>query len=169
MPRPTLDEVLDVPDPMLNDNFELEITKVPGGGDGRQLRIQCKSGVKPGMTLGEIEVELFGHKVKHAGRKTFSGTMQISFVEAHDGRIVKQLEGWSETARATDTQTGSFKADYSTTATLTIYDQTGNAALVYEIYGVWPTEVADYQFDGSGGSNLTNDATFSYDYYKRIS
>lgn len=168
MPKVTLTEVLGIPDPMLNDNFELTFTKIPGGGDGRKMRLQCRSGVKPGMSVQEVEVELFGHKVKHVGRKTFSGSMSVGFIESYEGRIVEGLENWAEVCRGTDTQSGAFKKDYAVTATLTIFDQTGAEALVYEIYNVWPTEVPEYSFDGAGGSAIQADATFAYDWYKRI-
>lgn len=168
MPKVTLTEVLGINDPMLNDNFELVFPNIPGGGDGRQLRLQCRSGVKPGMSIQEVEVELFGHKVKHAARKTFSGNMSVGFVESYEGRIVDSLENWAETIRGTDTQSGTFKSQYAVTATLVIFDQTGAPALTYEIYNVWPTEVPEYSFDGSGGSVIQADATFAYDYYKRL-
>jgi hypothetical protein len=168
MPKPTLDDVLNVGDPMLNDNFELTFTRVPGGGDGRQLRVQCKSGVKPGMSVQQAEMELFGHKTLHAARKTFSNSMSISFHESYDGIINTTLEDWSELCRSTDTQSGSFKRDYATTARMTIVDQVGDTALEYDIFNVWPTEVPDAQFDGSGGTAMTVDATFAYDYYKRV-
>ncbi len=167
MPKPSLDEVLNVGDPMLNDNFDLVFTRVPGGGDNRTLRVQCKSGVKPGMSVQQAEMELFGHKTVHAARKTFSNSMSISFHESFDGVINTTLEDWSEMCRETDTQSGNFKRDYATNAVMTIYDQTGAEALNYTIYNIWPTEVPDAQFDGSGGTAMTVDATFAYDYYKR--
>lgn len=168
MPKPTLDEVLDVGDPMLNDNFDLQFTPVPGGGDGRTLRIQCKSGVKPGMSVAQAEMELFGHKTVHAARKTFSNSMSISFHESYDGIINTTLEDWSEMCRATDTQSGNFKRDYTSTGRMTIYDQTGAESLNYDIFNCWPTEVPDASFDGAGGTAMTVDATFAFDYYKRV-
>lgn len=167
MPKPSLDDVLNVGDPMLNDNFDLIFIRVPGGGDQRTLRVQCKSGVKPGMSVQQAEMELFGHKTVHAARKTFSNSMSISFHESYDGIINTTLEDWSEMCRETDTQSGNFKRDYATNAVLTIYDQTGAEALSYTIYNIWPTEVPDAQFDGAGGTAMTVDATFAYDYYKR--
>lgn len=168
MPKPSLDDVLNVGDPMLNDNFDLTFTRVPGGGDGRALRVQCKSGIKPGMSVATAEMELFGHKTMHAARKTFSNSMSISFHESYDGIINTSLEDWSEICRSTDTQSGSFKRDYATTARLTVYDQTGAPALDYDIFNVWPTEIPDATFDGAGGTAMTVDATFAYDYYKRV-
>lgn len=169
MSKVTLTEVLGVNDPMLNDNFELTFTKVPGGSvaDGRQLRLQCRSGVKPGMSITEVEIELFGHKVKHAARKVFSGSMSVGFVESHEGRITTVLENWAESIRGTDTQSGTIKKYYATIATLNIFDQTGAVSLSYRIYNVWPTQVPDYSFDGAGGSVIQVDVEFAYDYYER--
>lgn len=119
------------------------------------------------MSVQQAEMELFGHKTVHAARKTFSNSMSISFHESYDGVINTTLEDWSEMCRETDTQSGNFKRDYATNAVMTIYDQTGAEALNYTIYNIWPTEVPDAQFDGSGGTAMTVDATFAYDYYKR--
>lgn len=168
MAKPSLDDVLAVADPMLNDNFDLTFTSVPGGGDGRALRIQCKSGIKPGMTLEQAEVELFGHKTVHAARKTFSNSMSITFHESYDNKITQSLEDWSEFCRSHETQSGNFKADYAVKARITIYDQTGAEVVSYDIFNCWPTEVPDAQFDGSGGEAMTIDATFAYDHYKRV-
>lgn len=168
MPKPTLEEILNIRDPMLNDNFDLTFASVPGNGDPRKLRVQCKSGVKPGMSLQQAEMELFGHKTLHAARKTFSNSMSISFHESYDAIINRTLERWSETARKTQTQSGTFKAGYTTTATLNTYDQTGAKAQSWRIYNVWPTEVPDAQFDGAGGTAMTVDATLAYDYYEPI-
>lgn len=167
MPKPTLDEVLNISDPMLNDNFDLVFASIPGGGDKRSLRIHCKSGVKPGMSVQQAEVELFGHKTLYAGRKTFSNSLSISFHESYDAEMTTALEDWSERCRNTDRQTGSFKRDYAVTGTLTVYDPTGSRAKQWDIYNCWPTEVPDMQFDGAGGTALTVDATFAYDYYER--
>ena len=167
MPKPNLDEVLNIGDPMLNDNFDLVFASIPGGGNNRAMRIHCKSGIKPGMSVQQAEVELFGHKTVHAARKTVSNSMSISFHESYDAEMNITLENWSEMCRSTDTQSGNFKRDYAVTATLTIYDQTGAPVVEYEIFNCWPTEVPDAQFDGAGGTAMTVDATFAYDYYKR--
>lgn len=168
MPKPTLEEVLNVGDPMLNDNFDLIFSRIPGGGSNRQLRIQCKTGIKPGMSIQQAEMELFGHKTVHAARKTFSNSMSIGFHESYDAVINIALENWSEVCRSTDTQSGNFKRNYAATATMNIYDQEGKKAASWEIYNVWPLEVPDATFDGTGGTAMTVDATFAYDYYKRM-
>ena len=167
MPKPNLDDVLNVHDPMLSDNFDMTFSSVPGGGDQRQLTIQCKTAIKPGTTLNEVEVELFGHKVMHASRRVWSNDMSIEYIEDANGSITTQLENWAEVIRETETQHGAFKADYAVDAIFTIYDQPGNTVMEYKIINCWPSQVPDLQFDGTGGQNLTLSASFKFDHVER--
>jgi len=168
MPKPTLDDVLNVKDPMLNDNFDFTFASIPGGGSVRQMTVQCKTAVKPGVTLAEVEVELFGHKTMHAARKTFSNSFTLEIIENSKGEMAKMLEDWAEKIRATDTQHGSFKADYAVTGTMTMYQQDGSVAAQYEIKNCWVSEVPEESFDGAGGGIITLSTTFKFDVYKRI-
>lgn len=163
MPKPTLENVLAVKDPMLNDNFELIFPSVPGGSKQRELHIQCKSATKPGTTLTEIEVELFGHKVMHGARRTWSNDMTVEFIEDYEGTITHELELWAEAIRARTSQHGEFKAAYAVNATFNIYDQNGKKAMQYKIVNCWPSQVPDMQFDGSGGATQTLSVTFKFD------
>lgn len=43
MPKPSLDEVLNVGDPMLNDNFDLVFTRVPAA----VTTVRCACNVSP--------------------------------------------------------------------------------------------------------------------------
>lgn len=167
MPKPTLDDVLNVKDPMLTDNFDFKFSTIPGGGDVRTLTVQCKSAVKPGMTIQEVEMELFGHAVQHAAKKVFSKTFNLEIIENSKGTIMKMLEDWFEKIRGTESQHGVFKAGYAVKGTLTIYDQTGAVAAVYEIRNCWPNEYPETQFDGAGGQLVTITAGFKYDVYTR--
>jgi hypothetical protein len=91
----------------------------------------------------------------------------VSFVETYEGKITTTLEEWAQKCRATETQHGEFKSGYTANGQIKIYDQTGADSLTYDIFNLFPTEVPELQFEGSGGANITNDATFAYDYYKR--
>ncbi len=167
MAKPSFDDVSSVADPMLNDNFVLTFPSIPGGGDGRKLKLQCKTAVKPGTTLAEVEVELFGHKLMHAARRTWSNEISVEFVEDNTGTITKALEGWAEIIRAAKTQHGAFKATYAVDATLQIFDQTGAVVMTYTLRRCWPSQVPDIQFDGSGGAIITLGASFKFDIVER--
>lgn len=169
MPKVTLDEAYSLLDPMLNDNFELLFTDIPGdNNDGAELRIKCLSASLPGASLNPVEVELFGHKLLFAGRKTFSHSMNIAYHEVYDGRTYKQLKSWAAVGRATQTQTGGFHDDYMRSAIFTVFDQTGAEAAQWEIHRMFPTEISEYQFEGSGGQAIRQDATFAYGYVENI-
>lgn len=163
MGKVTLDEAQTILDPLLSDNFELTIPKPPVG-DAERLRIHVKTAVKPGMTLEEALVEVFGHAINHAARKTFSRTMSVTYVENKDLVITKIFEEWNELIRGTETQTGAFKSEYATDAYFTIFDQKGNEVAKYKIRGIWPKTTPELSFD-NGAQALEAPIEFSYDTY----
>lgn len=168
MPKPTLDNILSISDPMLSDNFELIFGNVPsisGTGNTEALRLQCKTASKPGMSMEQVSYDLFGHTVKFAGKLTFSHTMSINYVETWKGDATRTLENWLEVGRGVQSGHGKFKAEYASPATLIIYNQMGEISLQYKIVNMWPTEVPEVEFDGSSAEPVTLAATFSFDYY----
>jgi hypothetical protein len=168
MAKPNLQSVLTIADPMLSDNFELLFGTVPsvnGSGNTQALLLQCKTVVKPGMTIEQVTYDLFGHTVEFAGRLTYSHTMAIEFVENWQGTITRTLENWMSVARDPITQHGALKAQYTSDAILNIYNQLGNVSLSYKIINMFPTEIPDLSFDGSASTALSVSATFSYDRY----
>lgn len=170
--RPTLDEVLQIPDPMLSDNFELFFDKIPGDGvtgSAAAMRIQCKTATKPGMTVEQVALELFGHTVEFAGRLTFTHTMSVEYVENWKGTITRTLEKWIELSRSHKTQSGNFKKDYTANATLNIFNQAGNISLSYQLTNIFPTNTGELAFDGASATALSVSAEFSFDSYELLS
>ena len=167
MPKPTLSDVLDVADPMLSDNFDLTFASIPGGGNNKKFTIQCKTAMKPGTSIQEVEIELFGHKVMHAAKRTWTNELALEFVEDNKGTITKALEDWSEKIRKTETQHGDFKKDYAVDAVFKIYDQKGEVAMEYKLINCWPSQVPDLQFDGTGGTAISVAASFKFDHVER--
>lgn len=172
--KPKLGEVsASIQDPMFSDNYLLEIGSIPTAfnyqtaGDQRPMVLQCRTAAKPGVTIENVEVALFGHTLEYVGRKTFSHDMSVEFVENRDGQIQTLLESWAEFCRSTSNQLGAYKADYARTATLTIFDVRGETKLVYKIYGLWPSSIPEITFDGQGANLITLSVTFKYDYYSQ--
>ncbi len=166
MPKPTLGQLAaSVLDPMLSDNFLLDIPNIPGGGDYTALRIQCQSAVKPGMTINAVEVQVFGHTLEFAGNKTFNHDMTIEYVENRSAQITTQLENWANLIRSTQSQHGAFKKDYARSGYFTIFDNMGNIVREYEIFGMWPSVVPDISFNGQSSSIINLSTTFKFDYY----
>ncbi len=166
MAKPTLDQLqASVLDPMLSDNFLLDIPDVPGGGNAQALRIQCQSATKPGVTINAVEVQVFGHTLEFAGNKTFNHDMTIEYVENRQAEITTALESWAQLIRQTATQTGAYKKDYARSARFYIYDNMGVTVRDYTVYGLWPSVVPDISFNGTSSSIINLSTTFKFDYY----
>jgi len=55
MPKPNIDRIQSaIPDPMLSDNFQLNIPRVPGAGNAIPLLLQCRTAIKPGFTINNV-------------------------------------------------------------------------------------------------------------------
>ena len=151
MPKVNLTEVVSIGDPLLSDNYELLIPTLPDGvanqdAASRSLRIQCRTAIKPGTTIEEVLIEVFGHTLRYAGKRTVTGSMSVEYVENNRFDIYTILEQWSDVARTFEEQGGATKDEYSVTATFIIYDQSGTDAGIiatYDIIGCWPKTVPD--------------------------
>lgn len=173
MPKPQLKDVMSViRDPMVSDHFTLEIPLVPtGSSDAETLMVQCQSATKPGETIDEVAVALFGHTVVYAGRKVFNHDLNVTFVENVRGTIVRMLEKWAEIIRGSETQHGAFKQGgdgYAKDGKLTIWDNKGEAVLIYAMYNMWPATIPETQYDGTASNLITHAVGFKFDWYERI-
>jgi hypothetical protein len=168
--KPQLGKVISViKDPMLSDQFTLEFPSVPtGDADSEPLMIHCQQATKPGLTLNEVQVQLFGHTLVYAGNLTYSHDMSTTFVENVRGGIMRIIENWAEKCRNHLTQHGGFYNDYARDGKLTIFDNAGAAALIYKIVGMWPNTVPETQFDGTNANLITHSVGFKYQYYECI-
>lgn len=165
MPKPSLGDIASsVLDPMLSDNFSLDIPNVPTGDSTTALYMQCQQATKPGVTINAVEVQLFGHTVEHAGNLTYNHDMSVQYLENRKAQILSILERWAEYAKSHDSQHGAYKSEYARDGYLKIYDQKGNTVKTYRIVNMWPSQVPDVQFDGSNSSIITLGVTFKFDY-----
>lgn len=169
MAKPELGLVLStIKDPMLSSQFTFEIPNVPtGSGDEQYLLVQCQQALKPGWTINNVEVQLFGHTVEYAGNKTFSHDMSVTYVENSRGTILRCFEKWGEICRASKTQLGAVSDDYKRDTKLTIFDTTGAAVLIYTIYGCWPNTLPDTQMDGTADNLISHQIGLKYDWYEK--
>lgn len=150
-------------DPMLSDNFMLNIPNVPGGGNAGPLRMQCRTASKPGSTYNSVEVQVFGHTLEFASNLTYGHDLSVDYVENSSAQITKTLEAWGKLIRDPETQHGEFKKVYATDGKFTIFDQKGNVVREYTIENMWPSQIPDLSFDGSSSSSLSLSVTFKYD------
>lgn len=167
MAKVTIQEVASLADPLTSDLFELVFGNIPGGvGDKNKLRIQCQQISLPAKSIEPVQVDLHAHTLMFAGRMTFSHDLSITFVEDNKMSIFNALNGWAEYTRNKRNQLGNYKADYSTTADLYVYDQTGLEIRKFQLHGLWISGVPEYQFDGSAANLITASASFQMDWWE---
>lgn len=165
MPKPTIGDIAaSVPDPMLSDNFVLDIPSLPIGVSARPLLMQCRTATKPGMTINAVEVQLFGHTLEHAGNLTYNHDMSVEYLENRKAEILTILEGWAEFVRSHDTQHGAYKSEYARDGYLRIFDQKGIKVKEYRIVNMWPSQVPDVSFDGQSSNIIALSVTWKFDY-----
>lgn len=168
MPKVNLDEAISIADPLLSDNYELLFPNLPApvvaAGAVESLRIQCKTAVKPGATIEEVLVEVFGHKIRHAGQRLVSGSMAVEYVENSQMSVYTPIEQWADACRVFNTQAGLLKAEYAVPAIFRIFSQDGTTVVAeYDIIGVWPKTVPELSFDGTSAQAIPVSMEFSYD------
>lgn len=179
--KPTLGDVETILDPMLSDNYEFLIPKLPDGvnsiggiAGNRMLRLYCKSATKPGIENTPVDVDLYGHKLKFSGRTTYDNTMTVEFVENRNGEVIQLLEDWHEMVRSPAYQLGRYKSGKgggsdgykAEKAIITIVDQPGITVAVYELYNIFPTTLPEMQFTGEDATVISQSITFSYDWWE---
>ena len=170
MGKVSLTEFKTVGDPLLSDSFELVIPTLPTGLNaeaGRWLRIQVKNMIKPGQTIEEALQEAHGHALRFAGKKSFTGSLSLEFVENAQMRAHQTIEDWMNLCRTTEDQRGLTKAEYAVTSLLNILDIKGAQVSQYKIEGFWPKSISELTFDGMGTA-VPVSAEFSFDDYKRV-
>lgn len=164
MARSSYAENRSLPDPLFSYNFDLVIPNVPGGGDGRMLKLKCMSTSIPGVSLDDVEVTLHGATSMYAGREIYTHTLQATFLETRDLSTRDALNGWIAFARSARTNTGTYKVQYATDADLLLYDDTGsNVIRTIRMEGFYCKAMDDAAVDGSSSTAVTIGATFSYD------
>lgn len=185
MAKVTLTELQSLPDPLTSDLYELVIGLIPGSaasnataggagvatnssGSANALRIQCQQVSIPSKTVEAVQVDLAANTLMFAGRMTFDHTMNITFVENRRMDIFNTLNGWAEYCRNKETQLGQYKAKYSTTAELYVYDQIGTVIKMFKIFGLWINVIPEYQFDSSAANLITCASQFQYDYWEAV-
>ena len=155
-----------VVDPAQPWNFDLFFDRLPTGlsGDVRSLTIRCQSTSVPGASFEAVEVELHGVKLRFRGKKQYNGTFDVTFAENVDWSTYKLFKQWHDLQLSWQRNTGSSSSVYKVSATLTTYDDAGNAVMELPIKGVWPENVQDISLDGSQGGYVQPSITFSFDY-----
>lgn len=163
MPAIAFSEFDGLPDALATDRFELLLEPTIAPGTNRVLALRCQQVAVPGTVIEQMIVAIHGHEYVFRGRRTYSKQMAAAFVETVDGAVTKAIRTWQEGIVGTESGNGADKKTYATRGTLIIYDQSGNAALTYNIENCWISDLQDVQADGQSSQPFLANVTFTYD------
>jgi hypothetical protein len=162
--RTSLQDVRSLPDPLQSFNWDVVIANMPGTPDSREFTFKAQSTSIPGFLLEQVPVTLHGVELRYAGRQNYSHSFNCVLIETRDVGTRDMLRRWQKMARDWQSNSGSYKEDYSTTIELILYDDVPNEVQTIRLIGCWPESVDDSQLDSSSSAAVTTSVTFSYDF-----
>lgn len=148
-----LDDTWELPDPIINHCFNLILPNIPGGGDARRFNVACKTAQLPGSgNVGQLPVELHGHKMQFAGKREFDGTFAFTIVEGVDVYMRRACDAWIDKARGRKSQQGGRRSAYAINAYIEILSGEGGDVIHTEaLRKFWLMSFNEIELgDGSG-------------------
>jgi len=124
--------------------FQVNITNPVNGSADIQVPFMCKAASIPTSTIGSIPLSYFGRKVNVAGDRTYE-PWTVTLVNDEDFSIRNAMEEWSH---AINSPSGNLRnlgsaspTLYKTDAQVTQFSKTGVPLRVYNMIGIFPTEI----------------------------
>lgn len=109
-----------------------------------------------------MDAALHGVQIPYAGRRMFTQTMTVVFLESADWATTEKFRRWIELARSWRNNSGSMFNTYSVTGLLANFNDIPQVTSLIQINHMWPTEMTDTPLDG-GASNIV-DLSISFKY-----
>lgn len=162
MGRTSLADVLSLNDPAQSWNFDLFLPVIPGSSDTRDLTFKCMTTEMPGSTIDRVEVPLHGVNVIYGGRKTYSHSIPVTFLETADWSTREKFRRWHN-MRDWVNNSGMNAAQYKVEGQIVVYNDKPEVVRTCRIRGMWPDVIAETQLDGSQSGLIQLSITFAYD------
>jgi hypothetical protein len=157
----------------LNQYFKLDFTGVEqliSSYNSDKITALCRSTELPAKTIETQNVPYYGADYKIGSKATFND-WTVTFLEENPissfGALRDELMEWSELIYdvpklKVENDHISYKTDAVTVAKVTPNDY---ASSIIRFYGLFPSTVGPLNFDQNGGTALTFDVTFTYDFF----
>ncbi len=165
MGRSSLQDVQSIQDPAVSWNFDLFLPSIPGSSDTRDLTFKCMTTDLPGSSIEKVEVALHGVTLQFAGRKIYTHTMNVQFMESADYMTREKFRRWQESMRSWINNTGTLASAYKVNAQIVLYNDLPAVVRTTNIIGMWPETIAEVALNGGASELVTLQMTMCYDYW----
>lgn len=122
----------------------------------------------PGTTIEKVPVPLHGVEIQYAGRKTYTHTLNATFLETADYMTREKFRRWSESMRSWRNNTGTLAAAYKVTGNIVVYNDLPAVTKTCVVTGMWPEVVNDVPLDGGASTLITLQIQFSFDFWEDL-
>lgn len=166
MARTSLENIMSLGDPAQAWQFDLRLPIIPGSSDTTDLTYRCMTSDLPGSQVEPLDVALHGTQVPYMGRRMYTQTINIQFLETVDWETCRKFVRWHDIARPWralgGTRGGVGSLVYRATAFLDLYNDANEVVRTVRIMGAWPDNVQDMQLDGSATAALQPNISLKY-------
>lgn len=116
----------------------------------------------PGTQLEEVMAPLHGVQIPYAGRRMFTHSMNVTFMETSDWSTSEKFRRWMEIARSWRQNSGSMSSGYWVTSQLVMYNDIPEVVRTIQINNLWPANVQEMQLDGGSSQLVQLSVEFRY-------
>lgn len=164
-----IEDVWAVPDPIINHTFNLIIPNMPGGGDSKRMNVVCNSATLPGGgQINPVEIELHGHTLRFAGKRTQEGSYSFTITEGVDAQMRRDINAWMNLARAMRSQQGALRNRYAVDAFVEVLSGVdGDVIYTEALRKFWMNTFAEVEL-GDGTGAVQYQCTASYDINEEV-
>ena len=163
MARTSFQNILALPDAASTWNFALFFPTIPGS-NMTDLTYRVMTATIPASKIEPLEIQLAGVKKQEAGRATYDGTFQVTFLETVDYAGYLAMRKWRDYARSWKNNTGTNFNQYTVNLELDAFDNAGAVSQTFILAGSFITDIADVSLNGGETQAVNLQATFAFQY-----
>ena len=146
------------------NRFLLTINSPSGNSD--VITYLVKSAVLPGRTIGDVEMNWQGMKVKVAGDPTFND-FSVTFINDYAFEAKNMIEAWLELIAKMDTNERTDQTEYKKDLKMQQLGRKGEVIKTYWLIGAYPGDMADVDMSMESNDTISDfSVTFKYDYFR---
>jgi len=164
----TIDQIRSLGDFLPIYKWDVQISKVPSGVSitSDDLNFRVLTSDLPKMTGTSIEVNIKGHKVKQPGIYNYSNTLNMTFAETVDAKILTFIKEWRELCWETKTGKQKKKEEAEAEFLMFLLDREDNAVWKFRLVGCYLEDYDLTGLDGSSSDIQRPSIIISYDYFE---
>jgi hypothetical protein len=155
-------------EPLRKNRWIVQFTTAPGatGTDPTgKLAFAAHTCARPTLTFGEVEQHRLNERFYVAGKPSWNA-LPMSFYDYIEGLgcVSHILWEWANSIYNPITGQMFFKTQYMTSGTLAMLDPAGGVVQVWNLFYIWPQEVAWNDLSSEDEGLVETNANFRYDY-----